>query len=270
MRLAWVTDIHATFVDPGTWHLFLQTLDDQADAVVISGDIAESRDVGDYLRAIERRLQRPIYFVLGNHDFYRGSIAATRNAVAQLAGESEYLVYLTAGGFVELTPDTALIGHDGWADGRLGNFDRSDVVLNDYLLIEELRHWKPGHVLDKQRLRATLEILGDDAARHLEAALMAAAAKYRDVIAVTHVPPFREAAWYQGRMSDDNFLPHFASKAAGDVLLRVMEVYPQCNLLVVCGHTHGGGEFCPLANLRVLTGDAEYRLPRIQQVFEVT
>ena len=269
MRLAWATDIHANFVDPGTWHRFLDSLDEQADAVAISGDIAESRDVGDYLQAIERRLQRPIYFVLGNHDFYRGSITATREVVAQLARGSEHLVYLTTEDIVELTPNTALIGHDGWADARLGDFDRSDVILNDYHLIEELRHWQPGHVLDKQRLRTALEALGDEAALHLEQSLAAAAAKYRHIIAVTHVPPFREAAWYDGRASDDDFLPHFASKAAGDALLRVMESHPQCDLLVLCGHTHGGGECRPLTNLRVLTGEAEYGAPQIQQVFDV-
>ena len=269
MRFAWATDIHANFVNPLPWHQFLDSLDEQADAVVISGDIAESRDVAEYLQVIERRLQRPVYFVLGNHDFYGGSIIATREAVSQLARESKYLVYLTAEEFIELTPDTALIGHDGWADARLGDFEHSGVVLNDYHLIEELRHLKQGHLLDKERLRAALEALGNDAARCLGQSLAEAAANYHRVIAVTHVPPFREAAWHDGRPSDDNYLPHFASKVAGEALLKVMESYPQTELLVLCGHTHGGGEINPLPNLRVLTGEAEYGAPQIQEVFEV-
>ena len=48
-----------------------------------------------------------------------------------------------------------------------------------------------------------------------------------------------------------------------------MEKFPESNLLVLCGHTHGGGEVEILRNLRVLTGEAEYRHPRIQQVFDV-
>jgi 3',5'-cyclic-AMP phosphodiesterase len=38
-----------------------------------------------------------------------------------------------------LTPNTALVGHDGWGDGRLGDLNWSGVILNDFLLIEELR-----------------------------------------------------------------------------------------------------------------------------------
>ena len=96
---------------------------------------------------------KPIYFVLGNHDFYRGSVAGTRSAVAEIVHGSQNLVYLTQAGVVELTPHTALVGHDGWADGRLGDLDGSDVILNDFLLIDELKHWRDTHTLDKPALR---------------------------------------------------------------------------------------------------------------------
>jgi hypothetical protein len=67
----------------------------------------------------------------------------------------------------------------------------------------------------------------------------------------------------------DNWLPHFSCQAAGNAMLRVMQSNPQCSLLVLCGHTHGGGETNPLENLRVLTGPATYGAPAIQQVIEV-
>ena len=214
-------------------------------------------------------LQRPIYFVLGNHDFYRGSIVRTREAVTRVANHSEHLVYLTANYIVELTPKTALIGHDGWADARLGDFKKSEVILNDYVLIEELPKWRVDERFDKEALGESLKALGDQAARHFAKTLAEAAANYANVIAVTHVPPFREATWHQGRISDDNWLPHFSCKAAGDAMLKVMRAHPQCNLLVLCGHTHGGGETAPLENLRVLTGAAVYGRPAVQRVIEV-
>ncbi len=37
----------------------------------------------------------------------------------------------------------------------------------------------------------------------------------------TYIPPFREAAWYEGRPSADDYLPFFSCKAVGDVLLDV-------------------------------------------------
>jgi 3',5'-cyclic AMP phosphodiesterase CpdA len=269
LKLAWLTDIHLNFLDAEPRRWFLESIRDQGDALVISGDIGESPDVVDLLCEMDRIVQRPIYFVLGNHDFYRGSIAQTRAAVIELTRALPSLVYLSAGGVVELTATTALVGHDGWADGRLGDFDGSDVVLNDYLLIRELFHWNDRLELDKGRLRAALQALGDEAAAHFRRVLSVAAAKYPRVIAATHVPPFREAAWHEGRPSDDDYLPHFACQAVGEVLREVLAAHPRCQALVLCGHTHGGGQCQVLDNLRVLTGAATYGAPAIVQVLEV-
>ena len=89
------------------------------------------------------------------------------------------------------------------------------------------------------------------------------------MIVATHVPPFREAAWYQGRPSADDYLPFFSCKAVGDVLLDVAQSHPKCDMLVLCGHTHGSGELQVLENLRVVTGAAEYGRPEIQRVIDV-
>jgi 3',5'-cyclic-AMP phosphodiesterase len=269
MRVAWMTDLHLNFLEPKDRLWFMETARDQADAFAISGDMAEYPGIIDVLTEMEQVWQKPVYFVLGNHDFYRGSIRRTRADVAELAAQRRFLIYLTATGVVELSPQTALVGHDGWADARLGDFDGSDVVLNDYFLIDELRKWKGDFDLDKPALRETLNMLGDEAARHFQCVLQQAVARYPSVIAVTHVPPFKEAAWYDGRQSDDNYLPHFACQVVGDVMRNVMQANPKARLLVLCGHTHGRGEAQVLANLQVLTGGAEYRNPAIQRIFDI-
>jgi Icc protein len=143
------------------------------------------------------------------------------------------------------------------------------VILNDFLLIDELRHWRDQHNLDKPALRRVLEALGDEAAGYLKSVLAPAAEQYPNVIVATHIPPFREAAWYQGRPSADDYLPFFSCKAVGDVLLDVARSYPKCQILVLCGHTHGGGEVQAAENLRVVTGPAEYEKPEIQRIIEV-
>jgi predicted MPP superfamily phosphohydrolase len=269
MRLAWLTDIHLNFVTRTGLDAFLHRVARAADAVVVTGDIAESPSVVDFLVRMERRLRRPVYFVLGNHDCYRGSIAETRLRVAEAARRSEHLVYLNEAGVVELSPTVALVGHDGWADARLGDFDDSDVLLNDYLMIDELFQWRGRQTLDKPALRRALQGLGDEAARHFDAVLPQAARRYRRVIAATHVPPFHEATWHDGRLSDGNWLPHFSSRAAGDAMRRAMESHPDCRLVTLCGHTHGAGEARILPNLRVLTGGAQYGEPAVQRVFVV-
>jgi 3',5'-cyclic-AMP phosphodiesterase len=269
MHLAWLTDPHLNFVRKDQRRQFLEKVKEKAEAVAISGDIGESNDVAEFLMEMDEIIQKPIYFVLGNHDFYKGSISKTRQRVAQVAGEAKHLQYLTAMGVVELTPQTALIGHDGWADGRFGDFQGTEVILNDHLLIAELSQWFVNYQIDKIGLSKTLTTLADEAARHFEHVLGEAVTKYSNVIAVTHVPPFREAAWYQGKTSNDDFLPYFACKIVGDVLKKVMQANPEAHLLVLCGHTRGGGEVQVLPNLKVLTGAAEYGKLAIERILEV-
>ncbi len=269
MRLAWLTDIHLNFVDAIRLRDFLVSVERCAEAVAISGDIAESRDVCSYLRSIEEVVKKPVYFVLGNHDFYRGSIPQVRKMVTSLASDSKYLEYLTVKQILELTPNTAIIGHDGWADARLGDYRRSNVILSDHKLIAEISCWFDGSRLDKPGLLQTMTLLADEAAAHFATVLEDACNTYPNVIAVTHVPPFREAAWYQGRTSSDDYLPHFACKAVGDVMRSVMRKHPSSKLLVLCGHTHGGGEIRASDNIRVLTGEAEYGRPQISGILEI-
>jgi Icc protein len=92
---------------------------------------------------------------------------------------------------------------------------------------------------------------------------------HEHVIVLTHVPPFREACWHEGRISDDNWLPHMACRAVGDELRRIMQAHPHRKMTVLCGHTHSPGEASILPNLTVLTGGAVYGQPTIQRVLEI-
>jgi len=112
MRLAWATDIHLNFLGPADRQRFLEPINDQADALVVTGDLAESNSLGEVLRQMSALVDVPVYFVLGNHDFYHGSVAGTRADVAEMIRGSGNLVYLSQAGAVELTPTTALVGHE--------------------------------------------------------------------------------------------------------------------------------------------------------------
>jgi len=81
MRLAWATDIHLDHASEVARRKFCQYVKDQADALVVTGDIAKSHILGSALESLATLTDRPVYFVLGNHDFYRGSVASTRSAV---------------------------------------------------------------------------------------------------------------------------------------------------------------------------------------------
>ncbi len=262
-RIVWVTDPHLNFVEREEVHRFLADLNDlQPSALLLGGDIGEATDVAGYLRQMAEALSAPIYFVLGNHDFYFGSIDRVRAEVTELCGEFPQLDYLSRSAVVALTNERALIGHDGWADARLGDYERSYVMMNDYRLIEELASFTK---LDRRRV---LEQLADEAANHAATQLEQALKQADNVVMLTHVPPFKNSCWHEGEISDDEWLPHFTCHAMGIALERIMRDHPQQQLLVLCGHTHSSGEYLPLPNLKVITGGANYGQPAVTQIFD--
>jgi Icc protein len=262
-RLAWATDIHLEFCDEAGIDAFVQAVKVAApDGLVLTGDIGQAPSVARFLKVLERGTSCPIYFVLGNHDFYKGSIAAVR-AELQDTPNADRLRWLRTSDAISLTARTALVGVDGWADGRFGDYANSDVMLNDFILIREL-----SGISAEERL-ARMQRMADEDAGTLDRQLRSALPAHERVIVATHVPPFAAAAWHEGRQSDDNWLPHFSCKAVGDVLLASAERHQDREILVLCGHTHGGGTILPLPNLRVITGPAEYGAPGLQAVFDL-
>jgi 3',5'-cyclic AMP phosphodiesterase CpdA len=263
-RLAWLTDLHLNFVQGDLRGLREQLAGAGPEGVVITGDISETPTLARDLAALDRMLWMPAWLVLGNHDFYGGSIAAVRAQVASLCQGSTWLRYLPVEGVVPLGGGAGLVGHDGWADGRLGDYAGSRIVLNDFLVIDDLAGRSP-----QDRL-ARLHALGDEAAAYLRDVLPRALGRYRDVVVATHVPPFREACWHEGRPSDDQHLPHFTCAAVGDVLAQVAAARPDRRILVLCGHTHERGVARMRPNLVVRTGGAIYGQPGIAQVIDAT
>ncbi len=262
-RVAWLTDIHLNFVAAGEVDRFLARVEsERADWVLIGGDIAEAHDVAEYLTRIGSRLTARVAFVLGNHDFYRGSIARVRDTMTELCRDHPRMVYLNDVDVIELTPQVGLVGHDGWADARVGDYERSDVMLNDYLLVTELAG------ATKRQRRELLEALGDEAAAHVRRVLPLALTKHEHVMLLTHVPPLREACWHAGQISDDEWSPHFTCLAVGNAILEIMPDWPDRKLTVLCGHTHSPGECRPLPNVEILTAEAQYRSPAIQRTWE--
>jgi 3',5'-cyclic AMP phosphodiesterase CpdA len=264
MRAGWVTDPHLNFLRPLERAGFYARLRDQhLDVLLLGGDIGEADSVGYFLSELESELRIPVYFVLGNHDFYRGSIREVRAAIAEQAASSSRLHWLPTSGVVPLPAETALVGHDSWADGRVGDFFNSQVLLNDYVLIDELRN------PSKQKRYERLNALGDEAAAFLDNRVREALPRFQHILVLTHVPPFREACWHEGRISDSEYLPHFACRAVGERLAAIMLDHPGHSMTVLCGHTHSGGVAHILDNLTVLTGGAEYGRPALQQILEV-
>lgn len=264
MNLAWLTDIHLNFIDKNQRKIFYQEIvKTQCDGVLISGDIAESPCLEDILNEMASYINKPIYFVLGNHDYYRGQIARVREAMIALTGIDNNLFWLPASAIKQINKDTVLVGQDGWADGRFGDYQNSTAAINDSRMISDLFQVK---ILGRTQLLEKMQQLADADVNCLKENLFKAASKNpKKIIVLTHVPPFKEVCQHEGRISDDNWLPYFSSKVMGDLLLEIAQNNSNIEFLVLCGHTHSAAIYQPISNLLIEAGSAEYAQPKIQK-----
>lgn len=233
MNIAWLTDIHLNFLKTEAREKFYQqVMETSAESILITGDIAESKDVCELLTEFCTYINMPIYFVLGNHDYYFGSVSHVRERIRATCMQNEKLIWLNESKVVKLTDDAVLIGQDGWADARYGDFDHSLASLNDSRVIAELYQ---AFLLNKSALKTEMQKLADNDATSLQKTLSDAVnANIKKMVIATHIPPFPECSWHKDKPSDENWLPYFASKATGDVVSDFAQNHPDIQFLVLC------------------------------------
>jgi Icc protein len=306
MKIVWITDPHLNFLTSTQIHKFARSIGGHAaDAVVITGDIAEAPNLKHCLNEFASSLKgTDIYFVLGNHDLYRGSFAGSGQTLRYKAPEmdeiearfiasmteaakQEVARHLAAGRMppgeiglapnliwledippIELAPSgVGLLGNMGWFDGVHGDALGSNVVMNDFESIADLRPFYHRLTWDvpgcRQDMIDRLGDIADGMACDAKGWLNEACKKYKKIVFATHFPPFKEACWHEGAVSDKNWLPWFTSAAMGKALDEVAAANPETRILVLCGHTHSPGVYRRAENLMVVTGKAVYGAPSV-------
>lgn len=267
MNLCWLTDIHLNFLSKRKRSLFYKMIGNtNCDALVITGDIADAPSLSTILREMAQILQKPIYFVLGNHDYYHSGISEVKKEVRELCANYSLLHWLSEEQRVMLDQDTILLGQDSWADGRYGDYQNSRVVLNDSRAIHDL--FKAA-ILGRNQLLQKMQELADLDAKTMNANLISSIGKGVKIIILTHVSPFDASCWHEGKMNTPDWMPFFTSKAMGDTILSIAKNNPTTDFLVLCGHTHSSSFYQPLLNLLVKAGKAEYYKPEVQELFSV-
>lgn len=268
VKCAWLTDIHLNFLEYEERAGFYQKISStNAEAILISGDIAEATSIVEILEEMAKHTAVNIFFVAGNHDYYLSDVDTVHAELKKLTQENKHLFWLAACDPIPMTPSVVLVGQDGWADGRIGDYANSRVVLNDSRLIDDLFHQK---MLGKYKLLDKMQELADIDAKALSNNLKnALSMNPQSILVLTHVPPFKEVSMYDGEISGDDWLPFFTSKTTGDVLMQFALEHSKVKILVLCGHTHHEANYSPLPNLTVKVGRAQYYMPEVQEVFEI-
>lgn len=269
MRATWLTDLHLSMAKPQARAGFqLQLVAHKPDVLLVTGDTAEAEDFLQYLLLLHEWTNAPVYYVLGNHDFYGSDIDFVRESAQRAQGP--YLNYLSAMNPTKLG-DHVVLGIDGWGDANCGDPESWNVKLNDWKYIQDMRAvYNMGSPI---RLE-TLRVLGRQEAQKLREKLawLDSGSPIEKLLVLTHVPPFPQACVYDGKVSDADWLPWFTCIEVGKVLAEYAEAHPATQILVLCGHTHGIGTYQHMPNLEVRTGGwpkgvKDYGNPIVQATF---
>lgn len=207
-KILWVTDTHLTAANIDS---FIHSVSTKAcESIFITGDIADDNLI-DMLTIIAKRIDKTIYFVLGNSDHaYGKKMPSIRQKLDTLMRENPKLHYLHKEPFyfqpknLSATDKTALIGIDGYADSwNISANQRQE----DLLLCE----------------------------KNIRSAISNGSNR---IVILTHVPPFMTDCWYKEQITTPQNAPHYSATQSGDLFLKLANEYPNVAFIVYCGHTH--------------------------------
>lgn len=264
-ELLWLSDIHLDRVDAETKGHFLEHLrGTRYDALLITGDISNAKQLVGHLKDISgASSERPVFFTLGNHDYFFGSMREVDKAVAELCRHTRNLISLGHGEVIQLSTRTALVGHRGWYDGRAGYGFKTHVKSPDQKWINDFRH------LSKKKFFDQLRDLGEESADYFRKVLPSALERNRTVLVGTHVPPCYQALKFSGGHCRWERQPYFANCSAGDAIIGISRDYPKCRITVHAGHCHSAAHARISPELDIQVAGAEIGMPSMQKILMI-
>jgi 3',5'-cyclic-AMP phosphodiesterase len=227
------SDTHLNFTFPWTKYRFVNKIAaEQAAGLFLPGDIACGLTIKQMLAFLAKKLDMPIYFVIGNHDSYGTSFQETHSAIRDICNKYSHLIWLTDHEVIKLNHEACLIGDDGWYDARLGNLDY--IAYNfDWMTIKEFRLLKSFD----EKLTYSRQ-LADQSTAALKNKLEKALETYQTVYIMTHMPPWREAVRGLGTELEAFWLPYSINFRMGEMIEEVMRDRGNQNVIILSGHTH--------------------------------
>jgi len=250
-QLLWLTDLHLDrATESEKFQLFKKLQSQNYQKVVITGDISTAHQLIDHLQQIAETCHpRPVYFVLGNHDYYGSSLTHVNSEVASFCAATPNLVRMNGHHAIRLAQDTCMIGLDGWADARAGYRAATTIDSPDHHRIEDFE------MLDRTSAFRKMEQLGRESESLLRATLPYALTCYKHVVIATHVPPYPHAAKYNDRTCGPSHLPHFTNVSAGLVISSIARGFPKTKITILAGHTHSQFHGDVTDNVQIYVGE---------------
>lgn len=286
MFIVHISDIHLNFCDANkigenistaykARQKLLKSINDNiskgGEIILLTGDISESPTLTSEVFWLSENLKRPLYYVLGNHDFYHsdfrtGEIFA--NCANKFIKLDQQIIYLPARDFVKLNADTILLGFNGLYDCR--NFKRNELedfidgiqIQNDFQYNKNLKEIYDLCESYENKLKL-VQYYADNEVNIFEQKLLKLIktnefSNINKIIIATHVPPI----YYKNpNVKYEYDLPGFDSnKKFLELLCKYSEEYKSIQFTVFCGHNHYGG-YSKLDNLEIFCKKSQYGYP---------
>jgi len=291
MRFVWTSDVHAKLLNDSAafWKQMPKT-----DRLIISGDISDCPSLADEIDVMMTSIPKAVrvYFVLGNHDFYRGSFKEAEEIVEDACRKhKDRLFYLSASRmpvFIE-EEAIAIAGANGWCDGNGQSFAEVahlGVQMNDFNRISELFVMTDaGNHLERKKVDQGIGKIVNQSIRILRAQLNAAieCPSIKHIVIVTHVPPFVESAVnglcmrYQNHSDTDDveseLLPFYVCKKMGEMIMSKVRVMLRTSkrkdITILSGHVHGESEHSICSDnitVKAYTHPSGYHDPKFKEM----
>jgi len=272
-KFAWATDIHLDHLGDDKQRLiqFGESLvKDGPTGIFLTGDLSVAKSLPYHLGALEQIVKRPIYFVLGNHDYYGSRIENVRHQMKMVTNASPFIRYLPTLPYVALngpglSGTACVLGHDGWYDALYGDLNNSNFQMTDWHAIGEFREVNGS----KATIAGLARKLAHEGVTSVHNSIKAAVRYHKHIIILTHYPPFLQSHIHEGRLGEQTVTPWFTSKMMGDMLLDASKAFPNVKFVVLAGHTHGKYDGKITNNLEVHVGAADYGHPVLQGLIDV-
>lgn len=253
-KYLWYTDTHLDKVFPWTKIRFIKHIIDQnPKGIFITGDISNGITTCLNLKALSIFVNCPIYFVLGNHDYHFSSIEKTHQKIRKMCEDYPNLIWMTDVDLIELNPEVALIGSEGWYDVSIGNPKYLKFTF-DWFLTEDFR--KLSNM--SERIEA-FQKLADQSCDILESKLRTALERdYKTIYILTHFPPWKEATRDEISFMGEFWLPYNVNLRLGKTIEKIMKERYKRNVVVLAGHTHTDCWIHVSRNIECKVNEAKY------------
>jgi predicted phosphodiesterase len=245
----------------------------EVDALLFTGDISDGDTWTRVLPIIRKWLGKPVYYVLGNHDFYHWGWRDAWMAGVKLNAEDPELIHLASYGALLLDERVGIVGSSSVACLTAGTGPLKTGMwenISDFKHISELscRAGNPSEMIAYQTARA----IDDEEMLVADLNELVEGRKPKRIIVATHVAPFEWSALWRGQPTDPQMLPFYVSLYLGRAIEEFAKEYPETEFICLHGHTHGSfrGRHPEFDNIMVMAGEAQYGRPSFQMVLDTT